>query len=343
MMMGRVFISFVLLAAVLAAPARAQDERAREAYLALKQERYEDAVAEAQTLSEVGNADGEAILAYLYENGLGVERDLQHAVNLYTKAARAGQPDAQFALGELALFGSGIERSPETAAGWYKLAARQGHARAKLRLGVMYAQGEGMPLDKGRAIGLFEEAADAGEPEAMRNLAIAYLSGDGVRENYTLAAAWFEKAAKEGDPVASYNLGLMKQSGALGATDLDAAAGHMRDAADAGFAPAMVALGLLIHDGAAGEGAPADWFERAARAGDPQGMFLYAVALAEGDGREKDPAGAVVQLDALIAMEGRADPDLLREAQRLRASLTEEKKGGFFGFGRRGDGKSLRN
>jgi len=111
----------------------------------------------------------------------------------------------------------------------------------------------------------------------------------------------------------------------------------MRDAAEAGFAPARVGLGLLLHDGAAGEDRPADWFARAAEAGDPQGMFLYAVALSQGDGRERDEDAAIAQLDALIASPDPADPALIRQAKRLRAELQRGRDGGLFGFGRRGD------
>ncbi len=330
-MIARFAIALYLIFA--AAPAFAQDARAGAAYAALSEGRYEDALREAETLSQSGNAEGDAILAYLHENGLGVDRDLQHAVDLYTKAARAGQPDAQFALGELAMFGDGVERSAETAAGWYKLAARQGHARAKLRLGVMHAEGDGMEKDQRRAIDLFREAAEGGEPEAARNLAIAYLSGDGVVRDYRTAADWFEKAADQGDPVASYNLGLLLQSGTLAPPDIDKAAARMRAAAEAGFAPAMVGLGLLIHDGATSDELPSDWFARAAEAGDAQGRFLYAVALAEGDGRDVDIDAAIAQLDALL--EEPAEPDLIQQARSLRKDLERRKKGGRFGFGKK--------
>jgi TPR repeat protein len=154
----------------------------------------------------------------------------------------------------------------------------------------------------------------------MRNLAIVYLSGDGVVKDQGKAAEWFGKGAATGDPISAYNLGLMLQLGVLGVPDLDAAAVHMRAAAEAGFAPAMTGLGLLIHRGAQGPEVPADWFERAAKAGDPQGRFLYAIALSEGDGRERDNASALVLLDDLLA-DVAAPPELQAQAKKLKSRI----------------------
>ena len=146
------------------------------------------------------------------------------------------------------------------------------------------------------------------------------MSGDGVAKDQRKAADWFERGAHAGDPVSAYNLALMLQSGALGAPDLDAAATHMRAAAEAGMPPAMTALGLLIHGGAKSGDLPADWFERAAKAGDPQGRFLYAVALSEGDGRDKDAASARVLIDDLLS-DAAVSPELKAHAKKLKERL----------------------
>ncbi|MEX6632427.1 tetratricopeptide repeat protein [Hyphococcus lacteus] len=285
---------------------------------------YQDAVATLSPLVEHGDADAQHLMGYLFENGFGVKRNLQRAVELYVMAARGGQADAQFALGELALEGDGIEKSAKTAAGWYLLAAKQEHALAKLRLGVLYAEGNGVDRDRQKALSYFEDAAIAGEPIAQRNLAIAYLSGDGVAQNIRKAAEWFERAAANGDPVANYNLGLLYQSGRIGPPDLKASTEKMRAGAEAGFAPAMVGLGLLLHESSETDELPVDWFERAAAAGDPQGRFLYAVSLAESDGRPQDIAGAIAQLDVILADKSLLDPEFRRQVNALKKSLLKE-------------------
>ena len=82
----------------------------------------------------------------------------------------------------------------------------------------------------------------------------------------------------------------------------------------------MTGLGLLVHSGVDAEESPADWFERAADAGDPQGRFLYAVALSEGDGRDRDADAARLLVDGLIA-DSNVDSGLKEQAKKLRRRL----------------------
>lgn len=318
----RAFFAAALILA--SSPAALAADTVRDAFDALNAGDFETARAIAAPLADKGDADAQHLLGFLYETGQGAPKDIQHAVDLYVKAGQAGQADAQFALGELASRGEGVKRDAVVAAGWYRLAAAKGHARAKLRLGVMAATGAGTPVDKAAAAAFFTEAANAGEPEAQRNLAIAYMGGDGVRRDMKAAARWFAAAADAGDPVSNYNLGLLISAGEAPG-DLDAAAGRMRAAADAGFPAAMTALGLLLHDGAAAEGdeTPADWFERAAKADDPQGRFLYAVALVNGDGRAADLDGALYELEQL-SRHADADPALVEQAKALRMDIRRE-------------------
>ena len=48
--------------------------------------------------AELGNTDCMLSLAFMYEHGKGVKKDLGQAVEWYTKAAQYGQDDAQIML-----------------------------------------------------------------------------------------------------------------------------------------------------------------------------------------------------------------------------------------------------
>ena len=63
----------------------------------------------------------------MYENGEGVEKDLDEAVRLYHAAAGQGDADAQFTLGQMYENGEGVERNLEKAAKYFEQAAAQGH------------------------------------------------------------------------------------------------------------------------------------------------------------------------------------------------------------------------
>ena len=69
-----------------------------------------------------------------YEHGEGVTRDIDRAVRLYCRAARAGQVKAQYQLGWLYANARGVARDDALAAAWFQLAAVQGDVYAQRML-----------------------------------------------------------------------------------------------------------------------------------------------------------------------------------------------------------------
>jgi len=74
------------------------------------------------------------VWAQHYEHGEGVDRDVDAAIRLYCKAARAGNPAARYQLGWLYANGRGVARNDKLAAAWFSLAAEQGDVYAKRML-----------------------------------------------------------------------------------------------------------------------------------------------------------------------------------------------------------------
>jgi len=325
----RAFGFVVIFALNTLTPARAQDggEEALAAALArLNSGEYQKAQALIAPLAARGDADAEHMLAYIYENGLGVGRDIARALELYESAALKGHADAQLALGELAFAGALVKRNYKYAAGWFRLAAARGRARAKFRLGVIYAEGLGVEPDKKRAVAYFEDASLAGDADSQFRLGVHYLGGEGVDEDAKEAARWFAAAAAQGHADAQFNLALLYDSPLMGAPDPEQSVKWMRAASHAGLPAALTAMGLFTHDGRLHDDgkSAADWFEEAALAGDAQGQFLYAVALAEGDDRDVDATAAAKWLDRVLAApEALVDPRLRENAEQLRARLQQ--------------------
>lgn len=69
-------------------------------------------------------------LAWLYETGLAVERDLNKAAELFTQAASAGFPKAQYALSVMYLTGVGKPKDIKQSQYWLRLAAENGYQPA---------------------------------------------------------------------------------------------------------------------------------------------------------------------------------------------------------------------
>lgn len=305
------------------------DERVVEAFHRLDAGDYAAARAIVEPMAAEGDRQAQHMLGYLEQFGLGGPKNLQHAVDLYYKAALAGDADAEFALGELAFTGDGVVQDYARAADWFRLAAAHKHPGAQARLGRMHAEGLGVPKDINVAVSLLEEAADANDPGAQYLLGNAYFAGAGVKQDYRKAADWYRRAAEQGHADAQYNLALLYGSEVLGAPDLKETYSWMRAAAEGGIAEAYVALGLMADDGKTPEGEKAaDWFEKGAGAGDPQGMILYAVALAKGDGRQANPNLALVWVDRVLARKGEIPGELIANARALREDIAAAMKAG---------------
>lgn len=315
----RLAAAMALFAGALAAEV---DGRVTEAFQLIDAGDYVKARAIVEPLAESGDREARHMLGYLEQFGLGGPKNIQHAIELYFQSAIAGNADAEFALGELAFTGDGVVRDYKRAADWFGRAAAQKHSGAEARLGQMYAEGLGVPKDYNVAVSLLEAAAEADDAGAQYLLGNAFFAGAGIAQDYRKAADYYQRAAEQGHPDAQYNLALLYGSEVLGASDPRETYRWMLAAAEGGVAEAYVALGLMANDGKTPEGAmAADWFEKAAEAGDPQGMLLYAVALAKGDGRDLNPQMALVWVDRVLARQSEIPDELVSNAVALRKEI----------------------
>lgn len=70
-----------------------------------------------------GNPRAQAMLGFMYENGLGAPQAYDAAVELYIRAAERGDPSAQYLLGLMYDKGHGVNRNEVLAYKWLNLAA----------------------------------------------------------------------------------------------------------------------------------------------------------------------------------------------------------------------------
>ncbi|MBT8409228.1 MAG: SEL1-like repeat protein [Alphaproteobacteria bacterium] len=169
--MGR-FISLVVLALLLGAPASAQN--------------FKHAAA-------------------AYERG-----DFTTAREAWRKLADQGDAQSQFMLGALYATGKGVARDHGEAAEWYLKSAKQGLAAAQNNLGFMYDRGLGVPQSDHEAVRWYIQAAEQGHAQAQNNLGVMYGTGRGVAQNNTKALKWFQLSADQGNPQARYNLKFLR-------------------------------------------------------------------------------------------------------------------------------------
>jgi len=77
-----------------------------------------------------GDVQSQFNLGKMYQQGLGVSKDLQKAAKWYRLAAEQYHTEAQFNLGGMYYQSLNFPRNYQKAVKWYRLAAKQGHFRA---------------------------------------------------------------------------------------------------------------------------------------------------------------------------------------------------------------------
>lgn len=157
--------------------------------------------------------------------------------------------------------------------------------------------GQERAADPARAVALARPGAEAGVPDAMLLLAVAYLQGRGLPASEPLAFDWMSRAAAGNHVVAQTLLGEMYLNGIGVERSESSALVWLQKAADAGEPRAAFEVGMLLTSDRPGIAADlpraAAAFERAARAGDALGQYLYALCLQTGKGVARNPAAAL--------------------------------------------------
>jgi TPR repeat protein len=141
-----------------------------------------------QASAEAGDVYGYNNMGYAYQRGIGVEPDLDQAIEWYERAARGGQPNAPINLGFIYRDGApGVAVDLQRAAFWFAEAARTGNAWGSVHLASLYQEGElGEAPDPVLAAKLLARVAwlDAtdGRHAVQQNYGGA---GDAARERFT--------------------------------------------------------------------------------------------------------------------------------------------------------------
>lgn len=145
---------------------------------------------------EEGNQDAVFWMYFAYFYGIGVEENIDKALEYLTIIADHGYPDMQYELGVLYCDCDSKKMRWTTrhrkAAHWFRKAARQGHVEAMCYLADC-CQYWNVRKSGRRSFLWYKRAAERGNEEAMWNVGLHYQRGIGVKKDLVAAAEWYEK------------------------------------------------------------------------------------------------------------------------------------------------------
>jgi TPR repeat protein len=110
------------------------------------------------------------------------KKSYKMAFKEYEQCARMGNAGCQKMLGLFYNNGFGVEKDLNKARKFYEDSARQNNFEAIYNLGLLYANGQGVKKNMTKARELFLQSANLGYPEAQFNLGVLYYNGMGVKK-----------------------------------------------------------------------------------------------------------------------------------------------------------------
>lgn len=223
-------------------------------YAEFKMAHYASARRIWEALDERNFGEAAFNLGILYEDGLGVARDIDRALAYYRRGAERGSPKAMFRAGLIYWLGApGVAVDRAVGRRYLSLAAAAGDSEAQRYLDaekggvsgddpVLRADGLLAAGQLAEYAAVLKDAALAGHVRAQTRLAWSYEAGRGVERDLAQAAHWFAQAAAAGDGEAMYALSVMHVTGAGRLKDPAQAEQWLRKSAAAGYPAAQADL-----------------------------------------------------------------------------------------------------
>ncbi|KAG2391987.1 hypothetical protein C9374_013472 [Naegleria lovaniensis] len=183
-----------------------------------------------------------------------VKKDVNKAMEYYTKAASLGLPEAAYMVGHAYHHGLyNLTQNTEKAVQFLNQAVNNSHAEAAYYLYLMYATGENCEKDTKKAEQYFTTAIKLHSPNALYELGDRYFHGkNGCSVDYAKAFEFFTRAGELKNKNALYCLGVMYYHGIHVKKSLKTAFERYSQAVQTGSKEACLALSDMVSKGEGG-------------------------------------------------------------------------------------------
>jgi TPR repeat protein len=195
--------------------------------------------------ADLGNGAGAACVGQMLRDGIGVGADAVQGFKYLREAAEEGDAIAWFELGIGYDLGLGVEVDKEEAAKWYTLAAADGNAEAQARLASVLAAPGRSEGDFRKAMTLLEFATDQGSDFGDYFRGLLQLYGARWLKPNPMSARLIALSLRDRNSVHGYRLlGRIYDHGGGVTRDPQVAAQWFLKAAEAGDAEAQAEMSL---------------------------------------------------------------------------------------------------
>jgi len=134
-------------------------------------------------------------LAYMLNNGYGVDKHNWNALKLYKKACKYEEMEACYNIGSMYFHGEGTKKSYYSAALYFQKSCNNGIGAGCNDLGYMYEHGKYVKGDLREAMSLYADACDMGESSGCNNLAHLHEKANRIQT----AKQYYNRACDLGD------------------------------------------------------------------------------------------------------------------------------------------------
>jgi len=203
-------------------------------------------------LAQNGDPAAQYSIGLLYDQGSGVKKNTERAIDYLQSAADQGLPAAQYYLAIKYYNAFDVKKNAYKARQLLLGAAQQEHLKAQFQLANLYAKGEGGSENQTQATYWFITASENGYGPAQHSLAARFLTGKGTDVNINRGIFWLTKAVEQNNSDALRDLGFMYYKGVGVKKDYQQASKLLLLAAEENSALALFLLGKIYAQGGYG-------------------------------------------------------------------------------------------
>lgn len=238
--------------------------------------------------ADLGKPIAEFRMSQILDAGDGVQKNHHLSIEYALRAAAHGNADGCYVAGTALIGGKGIAKDEARGFALCKIAADQGYMKAAHAIANCYMRGKGVPKDTKRGFEMHKGLAEHGFIKSIVVVAEGYYHGDYVEQDQKLAFKMFKEGAEKDNVICQYYLADCYDNGYGTRKDPDEAIKWYSKAAKQGHVISQRILDERKIDQILTDESPFATFEKSARSGNAQSMYILGRYYEDGIGIEKD-------------------------------------------------------